>query len=93
MRVQFSNWTFYNGRDLKGYLLDFSLVDIGFCRVYPEDSPALTIFYFCCFYISDTILIYLPLRIVRKKVKTSRQMFHYYLSLKSFKKSIMNWLR
>ena len=39
MRVQFSNWTFYNGRDLKGYLLDFSLVDIGFCRVYPDDSP------------------------------------------------------
>ena len=47
MRVQFSNWTFYNGRDLKGYLLDFSLVDIGFCRVYPDDSPALNI---CNFY-------------------------------------------
>ena len=40
MRVQFSNCTFYNGRDLKGYLLDFSLVDIGFCGVYPDDTPA-----------------------------------------------------
>ena len=30
MRVQFSNCSFYNGQDLKGYLLDFSLADIGF---------------------------------------------------------------
>ena len=47
MRVQFSNWTFYNGRDLKGYLLDFSLVDIGFCRVYPDDTPEDNIRNFC----------------------------------------------
>ena len=26
-------WNFYNGQDLKGYLLDFSLADIGFGRV------------------------------------------------------------
>ena len=33
MRVEFTNGTFYNGQDLKGYLLDFSLADIGFGRV------------------------------------------------------------
>ena len=37
MRVEFTNGTFYNGQDLKGYLLDFSLADIGFGGVYPAN--------------------------------------------------------
>ena len=36
MRVEFTNGTLYNGQDLKGYLLDFSLADIGFVGVYPD---------------------------------------------------------